>query len=139
MNTDTPRTDAAWNTCGDDCEPYLFARQLERELTEAKALCARQYKAIQKLEQETTPQYWKEKCLSYCERAERAEAEVERLDHLLADASETNHKLGAEVLVLKKELAALQSEKNACLDGNVYYGNKIGILNDRINRVLGIL
>jgi hypothetical protein len=48
-------------------------------------------------------------------------------------------KLGAEVLVLKKQVAALRSEKNACLDGNVYYGNKIGILNDRINRVLDIL
>jgi hypothetical protein len=41
-----------------------------------------------------------------CKRAEKAEAEVERLDHLLAGASETNHKLGVEVLVLKKELAA---------------------------------
>jgi hypothetical protein len=48
-------------------------------------------------------------------------------------------KLGAEVLMLKKQVAALRSEKNACLDGNVYYGNKIGILNDRINRVLDIL
>ena len=46
-----------------------------------------------------------------CKRAERAEAEVERLDHLLADASETNHKLGVEVLVLKKQVAALRSEK----------------------------
>jgi hypothetical protein len=38
-----------------------------------------------------------------CKRAEKAEAEVERLDHLLADASETNHKLGVEVERLKDE------------------------------------
>jgi hypothetical protein len=74
-----------------------------------------------------------------CKRAEKAEAEVEMLDHLLADASETNHKLAAEVLVLKKQVAALRSEKDACLDGNGYYANKIVILNDRINRALDIL
>jgi chromosome segregation ATPase len=39
-----------------------------------------------------------------CKRAEKAESEVERLDHLLADASETNHKLAAEVERLKEEL-----------------------------------
>jgi len=41
MTTDTPRTDAAWNTYGntygDDYELELFARQLERELTEIRA------------------------------------------------------------------------------------------------------
>ena len=63
-----------------------------------------------------------------CKRAERAEAEVEMLDHLLAYASETNHKLQAEVLVLKKQVAALRSEKDACLAGNGYYANKIVIL-----------
>jgi chromosome segregation ATPase len=35
--TPTPRTDAAWNTYGDDYELELFARQLERELTEIRA------------------------------------------------------------------------------------------------------
>jgi hypothetical protein len=37
MKTDTPRTDAAWNTYGDDYELELFARQLEREITEIRA------------------------------------------------------------------------------------------------------
>jgi hypothetical protein len=61
--TDTPRTDAAWNTYGDDYELELFARQLERELNEAKQWLNERYKALSEAD----------------ERAERAEAEVERL------------------------------------------------------------
>lgn len=43
-----------------------------------------------------------------CKRAEKAEAEVEKLDHLLADASETTHKLESEVERLTSILKSLQ-------------------------------
>ena len=80
MTTDTPRTDAetyVWQNGGEN--PFVhkdFARQLERELNELWLRFDKQMKA---------------------------EAEVERLDHLLADASETNHRLQAEVEKLKDE------------------------------------
>jgi len=48
--TDTPRTDAAWNTYGDDYELELFARQLERELTASKAEVERLRKYVELIE-----------------------------------------------------------------------------------------
>ena len=49
MTTDTPRTDAAWNTYGDDYELELFARQLERELNASQAEVARLRSVLQNL------------------------------------------------------------------------------------------
>jgi hypothetical protein len=138
MTTDTPRTEAARfealrsSALRQDCIPLKLGQELERELAASQA-------EGERLKKELADWDYGTRAKREQERAEKAEAEAERLDHLLADASETNHKLAAEVLVLKKQVAALRSEKNACLDGNAYYGDKIAILNDRINRVLDIL
>jgi len=171
MKTDTPRTDAAWNTYGDDYELELFARQLEREITEIRAALGddgrRTHKELLEMAFKASGwREWKQKYIALrnahiaegqdpagtiwehadkiqqelkaskaevaklnhqllkteshllqsqdinsfldtefriaCKRAEKAEAEVERLDHLLADASETNHKLGVEVERLRE-------------------------------------
>jgi DNA repair exonuclease SbcCD ATPase subunit len=79
--TDTPRTETYVLNPHPQAVPAEFARELELEAVTYKneALSLRDshdllYRDYQKLE-----------------------AEVERLDHLLADASETNHKLAAEV------------------------------------------
>jgi predicted nucleic acid-binding Zn-ribbon protein len=153
--TDTPRTDAAksyWDSAErENCVSIALARKLELEAVTYKneALSLRDshdllYRDYQKLEAEVAKlnhqllkteadllqsqdinSFLDTEFRIACKRAEKAEAEVERLDHLLADASETNHKLGVEVLVLKKQVAALRSEKDACLDGNGYYANKV--------------
>ena len=65
------------HTCHEKCKRPMC--QLSRELAKSKALCSVQYKAIQRLEKESKLKYWKEKAFSYCERAEKAKAEVERL------------------------------------------------------------
>ena len=69
------------HTCHEKCKRPMC--QLRRELAKSKALCSVQYKAIQRLEKEAKPEYWKEKAFSYCERAEKAEAEVERLREII--------------------------------------------------------
>jgi hypothetical protein len=91
--TDTPRTDAEiWDVVYHHKNEIVvdadFARELERELSEARALCAAQHKAIERLEQESKPEYWKEKGFSYCERAEKAEAEIERLKAIIKSGQE---------------------------------------------------
>ena len=145
MNTDTPRTDAAKvDKCGMTFVSLEFAQELERELNASQAEVAKLNHQLLKtesdlLQSQDINSFLDAEFRIACKRAEKAEAEVERLDHLLADASETNHKIGVEVLVLKKQVAALRSEKDACLDGNGYYANKVGIFQDRINKVLEIL
>jgi hypothetical protein len=93
------------------------------------------------MEQNDTPRT--DAAKSYWDSAERENCvsivHARQLERELAASQAEVAKLGAEVLVLKKQVAALRSEKNACLDGNVYYGDKIVILNDRINRALDIL
>jgi hypothetical protein len=100
MNTDTPRTDAVIQS------PNSFfmvrvenlCRELERELKNAQEAYLKSVERDDYLTQELAA----------------SQAEVERLDHLLADASETNHKLGVEVERLKILLSDLLTltEKN---------------------------
>lgn len=33
----------------------------------------------------------------------------------------------------------IRAEKNACIDGNEYYGDKVAILQDKINRAIDVL
>jgi predicted RNase H-like nuclease (RuvC/YqgF family) len=109
----TPRTDSetyVWQN-GEE-NPFVqkeFARQLERELAASKAEVAKLNHQLIKtesdlLQSQDINSFLDTEFRIACKRAERAEAEVERLDHLLADASETNHKLAAEVERLKEEL-----------------------------------
>ena len=121
--TDTPRTDAetyVWQN-GEE-NPFVqkeFARQLERELAASKAEVAKLNHQLLKtesdlLQSQDINSFLDTEFRIACKRAEKAEAEVERLDHLLADASETNHKLGVEVERLKILLSDLLTltEKN---------------------------
>ena len=85
--TDTPRTDAHHWEAGRNLHPFQyapllsFARELERELKDAQEAYLKSVERDDYLTQGLAA----------------SQAEVERLDHLLADASETNHKLAAEV------------------------------------------
>jgi hypothetical protein len=90
MTTDTPRTDAAksfWDSAErENCVSIVLARELERELKNAQEAYLKSVERDDYLTQGLAA----------------SQAEVERLDHLLADASETNHKLAAEVERLKE-------------------------------------
>ena len=102
--TDTPRTDAHHWEAGRNLHPFQyapllsFARELERELKDAQEAYLKSVERDDYLTQGLAA----------------SQAEVERLDHLLADASETNHKLGVEVERLKILLSDLLTltEKN---------------------------
>jgi glutaredoxin 2 len=94
MNTDTPRTDAMYESHTSEYQRRLLSEDLERRLAAEMAnreKCCRDGNAIS------------DELFDTQQKLKKAEAEVERLDHLLADASETNHKLAAEVERLKDE------------------------------------
>jgi len=68
MTTDTPRTEAAWNTYGDEYELELFSRQLERELTASRA-------EVERLKKELAAWDYGTRAEREQKRAEKAEAE----------------------------------------------------------------
>ncbi len=112
---DTPRTDAIeFRHCPPQPkellkkheDAYALSRELERELAASQADVAKLNHQLLKtendlLQSQDINSFLDAEFRIACKRAEKAEAEVERLDHLLADASETNHKLGVEVMVLR--------------------------------------
>lgn len=59
------------------------------------------------------------------ERAEKAEAEVGRLERELAAS--------------QAKVERIRAEKNACLEGNEYYGDKAVVLQDKINKAIDVL
>jgi len=109
-DTDTPRTDEQiWTTDFDhkpcDVVDMPFARELERELAEKTNEVA----------------FWKSKAYEAEQSESKNEAEVERLDHLLADASAINHRLEAEVERLQNGF-----------QGSCYCCEPVGILNQKL-------
>lgn len=111
MNTDTPRTDAAWNTYGDDYELELFARQLERELKEIRNALGddgrRTHKEILEMAFKASGwKLWKEKYIDLrnahiAEGQDPAGTIWEHADKLQKELKETK----AEVEMFRKEIA----------------------------------
>jgi hypothetical protein len=102
MTTDTPRTEAArfealrGAALRQDCIPLKLGQELERELADSKKWLDERYKALSEAD----------------ERAEKAEAEVERLRSQLNRAVEIADKIWADCSNGSEhtELAALKEE-----------------------------
>jgi septal ring factor EnvC (AmiA/AmiB activator) len=116
--TDTPRTDACRhcgsttmhrrNLCGTEngnrtTECYLWEKLQKAEAEVSKLNHQLLKTESDLLQSQDINSFLDAEFRIACKRAEKAEEEVERLDHLLADASETNHKLGVEVERLKSD------------------------------------
>lgn len=68
------------------------------------------------------------------------------LERELADSQAQSHGLARRVVeaetmleVANAKVDRLRAEKNACLNGNEYYGDKAVILQDKINRAIDVL
>jgi len=56
-----------------------------------------------------------------------------------ADLVDFSKQLERELAASQAKVAALRTEKNACLDGNKYYADKAVTLQEKINRAIDIL
>jgi hypothetical protein len=71
---------------------------------------------------------------------------AQQLERELTECQAQSHGLARRVVeaetkleVAKAEVDRLRAEKNACLNGNEYYGDKAVILQDKINRAIDVL